>query len=80
MPLVKGKPVGILSASEGVLMSERNPPVGGPKKDIKETLDSILNFGPEDANSTSNFSERIKEIVRKLQEINRRIDNLSSRF
>lgn len=61
-------------------MSERNPPVGAPKKDIKEALDNILNFGPEDAHSNTNFSERIKDLVRKLQEINRRIDNLSSRF
>jgi hypothetical protein len=62
------------------MSDERNSLLGGPKKDLKEVLDHILSFGPDTQNTSSNASDRIKEIVRKLQELNRRIDNLSSRF
>lgn len=54
------------------------PPTG--KKDFNETLDEILNFGPETTETSVEIAERIQAIVKKLQELSVRLDALSSRF
>ena len=51
------------------------------KRDPKSFLKEILNFGPvETMPANSEITERIKQLVRELEEINRRIDELSSRM
>ncbi|MBI4403559.1 MAG: hypothetical protein HY537_05330 [Deltaproteobacteria bacterium] len=50
-------------------------------KDVKELLDGILDFGPENpTNPSDDATDRIRQIVKKLQEISRRIDHLSSQL
>lgn len=65
-------------------MSSKKTPVPtiSPKSKTKGTIDSILDFGPGPvaAPTSGDMTERLRQIVRQLQEINRRIDNLSSRF
>jgi len=53
----------------------------------KNKLSALLDFGPEEVavvpvspQENSSFTDRLKQIVKKLQEINERIDQLSSRF
>ena len=59
----------------------RKSPIVAAKKDANDVLDDILNFGPESQTPPSDdFSERIRQLVKKLQEINRRIDQLSTRL
>lgn len=46
-----------------------------------EKLDEILNFGPDtDTQDSQAITDRIRAIVKKLEEINQRIDNLHSRL
>jgi len=60
---------------------KKNPgPSYGPKLDIKQTLDSMLDFGPPPEKSPLDASERIRRLVKQIQEINRRIDHLASRY
>jgi len=58
----------------------------------KSKLSEILDFGPDShvdahvvspslpSNESKSFTERLKQIVKKLQEMNERIENLSNRF
>lgn len=53
-------------------------------RDGKALLNEILDFGPDTIepvpqHSSSHFTDRIKQIVKKLQEINKRIDDLTAR-
>jgi hypothetical protein len=65
---------------QGVSMSgQRKTPSPTGKSDIQGVLDDILNFGPDPQVPKDDFSTRIKAIVKKLQEINQRIENLSQR-
>ncbi|MBI1859548.1 MAG: hypothetical protein HYR96_01345 [Deltaproteobacteria bacterium] len=51
------------------------------KRDPKAFLKEILNFGPvETQPANAEITERIKQLVRELEEINRRIDELSNRM
>jgi len=60
------------------------------QKKSQSTLNHVLDFGTDKVHalspkSLSNFNsdsttERIKQIVKTLQEISKRIDNLSERF
>ena len=59
-------------------MSEPKTQSGLAKRDLKDLLDEMLSFGPETSSSNTDISERLRELVKKLQDINRRIDNLSS--
>lgn len=50
---------------------------------MKEILDNVLDFGPDhvEPKTTNNpLTNRIKLLVEQLEEINRRVDKLSSRF
>ncbi len=50
---------------------------------MKEILDNVLDFGPEKDEpipSKNPLTDRIKLLVEQLEEINRRVDKLSSRF
>ena len=53
-----------------------------PLKHKHGALHDILDFGPEKAaaHEPTDVTERIKRLVRQLQEINRRIDDLSNRY
>lgn len=51
------------------------------RRDPKTFLKEILNFGPgESQPPNTEITERIKQLVRELEEINRRIDELSNRM
>ncbi len=51
------------------------------RRDPKSFLKEILNFGPVETHpANSEITERIKQLVRELEEINRRIDELSNRM
>lgn len=51
------------------------------KKDPRSYLKEILSFGPlETQPQSSEVTERIKQLVKELEEINRRIDELSNRM
>lgn len=50
------------------------------KKEVGKLLTDILNFGPEARNIPTDFSDKIRQIIKKLQEISRRIDNLALRL
>lgn len=50
------------------------------RSDLKEVLKDVLNFGPEQPALEANVSSRLRELVKKLQDLNRRIDALSSRM
>ena len=50
------------------------------KKEGNDLLDDILNFGNEHHNISPDFSERIRQIIKKLQEISKRLDNLATRL
>lgn len=52
----------------------------GIKKEVGKLLNDILNFGPAAQNIPTDFSYKIRQIIKKLQEISRRIDNLASRL
>lgn len=59
----------------------KNQGVTGQRRDPKTFLKEILNFGPTDTQPvTTDITERIKQLVRELEEINRRIDELSNRM
>lgn len=51
-------------------------------KTVAPSVNDLVDFGPEEPPVTSpqDASERLKKLVKQLQEINRRIDNLSHRF
>lgn len=50
------------------------------RNDLNEILKDVLNFGPEQSELDTNVSFRLRELVKKLQDLNRRIDTLSSRM
>lgn len=56
----------------------------GKTKGGKSVLNALLDFGPETSapapTPSHDVVDRIKQIVKKLQEINQRIDDLSHRF
>jgi len=81
--LREAKPGVLALGIKGVQMSgTRKTPVppSSTRKDSKDALNEMLNFCPEPtAPRSGDFAERIRQIVKKLQEINQRIDNLSTR-
>jgi hypothetical protein len=53
-------------------------PLETKKKDVvKELLDNVLDFGP-DSRHDSDASERLKDLVKQLEDLNARIKKLSS--
>ncbi len=48
--------------------------------DVRELLSELLNFGPTNETIDNDFTDKIRQIIKKLQEISRRIDHLSSRY
>ena len=54
----------------------------------KSKLSEILDFGPDSpiatpvnpANETGSFTDRLKQIVKNLQELNERIEIIANRF
>lgn len=59
----------------------QKPQIPRVKPEMQEKLDEILNFGPDHSSQDSHaVTERIRAIVKKLEEINQRIDKLSLRF
>ena len=53
----------------------------GNKRDPKTFLKEILSFGPVETQPANNeITERIKQLVRELEKINKRIDELSNRM
>lgn len=65
------------------MSGQRKIPGFGARAD-QHRLNHLLDFGPEKTEPTpqkdANALERIKLIVKKLQEINKRIDDLASRL
>ena len=65
-------------------MSEQKKMVPGYRKG-RHSLNHLVDFGPEKNEPVSTYKsnsglERIKQIVKQLQEINKRIDDLASRL
>lgn len=67
-------------------MSSKKTPVPTPKQvqELKVKLDAILDFGPAHPPSSQelshNLDERLRRLVKQLQEMSQRIDLLASRF
>lgn len=68
-------------------MSQQKPPTYG--RDSKSVLSALVDFGPETTPSPTpiptnaggpEFTQRILRLVKQLQEINKRIDDLASRY
>ena len=72
------------------MSGQRKMPGVFQKKETHSTLNHVLDFGPENKHvstpkALSSFNndsslERIKKIIKTLQEISKRIDNLADRF
>lgn len=58
----------------------KSAPIFSTRKDPKTYLTEILNFGPIGHPASQEVTERIKQLVKELEEINRRIDELSNRM
>ena len=59
----------------------KNTSLFGNRRDPKTILKEILSFGPIETQPANNeITERIKQLVRELEEINKRIDELSNRM
>ena len=71
------------SILQGVCMSgERKALAARASKDSKDILSEILDFGPNHSDPdlvSHDVSNRIKSLIKKLQDISQRIDNLSTR-
>lgn len=48
------------------------------RKSSQQVLDGIVNFGSDGSDRSSEYVARIKRIMKKLEEISQRIDNLAS--
>jgi len=59
------------------MSAARNPL---PKRDRRNTIQELLDFGPDQTEITPDLAERLQRIVEKLQDINRRIDLLATRL
>jgi hypothetical protein len=63
---------------------QRKMPAVFATKKGQSHLDHMLDFGPEKDEApvaqSANSLDRLKQIVKKLQEINKRIDDLSHRL
>jgi len=57
---------------------DKSKPVVKPKN--RRVMDSIISFGDETDPPRNDFSGKIRRIIRKLQDISRRIDHLSSQM
>jgi hypothetical protein len=57
---------------------------GATKKDtvggVKDLLNNILNFGPHHEPLSSATSDRLKRLVKQLEDINARIEKLSTKI
>jgi len=51
-----------------------------PTKSTKDVLDNMVDFGPEGENASMGLSRRIRIVVKKLEEMSKRIDRLNSRM
>ena len=58
-------------------MSSGNVP---SKSEVNPLLNNVVNFGPKEQNLPPDAHDRIRQIIKKLQEISQRIDRLSSRY
>ncbi len=47
------------------------------KKTANNKLDAMVSFGSETKDKDSQYHERIKKIIKKLQEISERVDKLA---
>ena len=50
-----------------------------PKKEVNSLLNNIVDFGPETDTVPPEATERICQMIKKLQEISERIDRLVAR-
>lgn len=58
-------------------MADKNHAKGKTKHSVKQVLEDVVSFGPE--SPTQEDSQiRLKRILRKLEELSRRIDYLAS--
>ena len=64
------------------MSSKKTPFSISNHKTIPPSVNDLVDFGPEPEEEpvVSDNSERLRKLVKQLQEINRRIDNLSNRF
>lgn len=75
-------PVGGEMSANRKLLNQfpKSAPIFSMRKDPKTYLKEILNFGPIGHPASNEVTERIKQLVKELEEINRRIDELSNRI
>lgn len=66
------------------MSSKKTPFSASNIKIVKPSLNDLVDFGPDtdevDGKVTDNTAERLRRLVKQLQEINRRVDKLSHRF
>jgi hypothetical protein len=56
----------------------KSPSSAATRKDVvKDLLDNVLNFGPDES-SEVNTAERLKKLVKQLEDLNARIKKLSN--
>ncbi len=65
------------------MSSKKTPRSISNHKTVTPSVNDLVDFGPETDEvevTTDNTADRLRKLVKQLQEINRRIDNLSHRF
>ena len=66
------------------MSSQFKKPANQPRPKVEgnhnKNLNNMLNFGPDNTTPENEANDRIRQLVKKLQEINRRIDRLASHF
>ena len=64
-------------------MSHKKLPMPFPKNSLQNALSDMVGFGPEKAPvqaSSENPTERLKQLLRKIEDLNKRVDRLSARY
>ena len=64
-------------------MSEKKMPTQVPGNVLQHNLKHLVGFGSEPSApqaSPANVTERLKELVRKVEDLNRRVDRLKDQF
>lgn len=63
------------------MSGKKTPASPNLKIDLKDKLDALLDFGGHEKEAPgSDIAERLLRLVRQLQDINRRIDNLTPKY
>ena len=64
-------------------MSDKKNPTQGSGK-LQQNLKHLVGFGSEPSSATptppANVTERLKELVRRVEDLNRRVDRLKDQF